>query len=344
VLAWQAENRASFILDKLAEGYTNDQLRDQLGFSNADIQAARQTRAIADMARSIDLPDELKAKLEKPRTSVFSTLERVFDSSVGRQYLHVMPDPEHGLRGGTTKGEFLKGFKRLVTDVLLGKQSSRSLNKNEQIDAYFKSWPVSDRPAKKKGSFVPADVIKGRSVASHASADDRAAVSKKPAVTVSATVVPKNFKVRYGNTRLADIRNELANLKREKFPNASAVLLRVCFELTVLDYLERTGELSGIIQRIEQREGRKLPFGAPTMKQLVPEAVRIAKRDLAAGQAQRVEKALRYDASAPFTISELHGFVHQADLPTSRDVLQFWSRTEPLFRLMLEEAPTGGSA
>ena len=56
VLAWQAENRASFILDKLEEGYDNDQLHDQLGFTLADIQKARQTRAIADMARSIDLP------------------------------------------------------------------------------------------------------------------------------------------------------------------------------------------------------------------------------------------------------------------------------------------------
>lgn len=340
VLAWQAENRASFILDKLAEGYTNDQLRDQLGFSSADIQAARQTRAIADMARSLELPEELSAKLDKPRTSVFSTLERVFDSSVGRQHLKVVPDSEHGLRGDTTKSEFLKGFTRLVTDVLLGKQSSRTLNKNEQIDAYFKAWPASERPTKKKGSFIPADVIKGRSVASHARAEEHAAPSKKSAVTVSKTVVPKNFKVRYGNARLADIRSELAKLKRDDFPNASAVLLRVFFELTVLDYLERAGELSEIIRRIEQRQGgSKLPFGVPTMKQLAPEAVRIAKRDLTTAQAQRVEKALRYDASAPFSISELHGFVHQADLPTPRDILQFWSRTEPLFRLMLEEAP-----
>jgi SpoVK/Ycf46/Vps4 family AAA+-type ATPase len=70
VLPWQAENRASFILDKLAEGYTNDQLRDQLGFSLADIQSARQTRAIAEIARSIDLP-EIKAKVEAPRAKFF---------------------------------------------------------------------------------------------------------------------------------------------------------------------------------------------------------------------------------------------------------------------------------
>jgi hypothetical protein len=36
VLAWQAENRASFILEKLTEGYDNDELRDELGFSLAD--------------------------------------------------------------------------------------------------------------------------------------------------------------------------------------------------------------------------------------------------------------------------------------------------------------------
>lgn len=106
VLAWQAENRASFILDKLEEGYTNDELHDQLGFTLPDIQKARQIRAIADMARSLDLSDEVKAKIENPRAKLFTTLERVIESSVGRKYLLIEPDPDHGLRGATTKNEF----------------------------------------------------------------------------------------------------------------------------------------------------------------------------------------------------------------------------------------------
>ncbi len=114
MLPWRTENRASFILDKLTEGYTNTQLQDQLGFSLADIQAARQTRAIADMARSLDLPEEVKAKLDSPRAKLFTTLERVFDSSVGREFLMVEPDPDHGVRGTTTKTEFLRGFTRLL--------------------------------------------------------------------------------------------------------------------------------------------------------------------------------------------------------------------------------------
>jgi hypothetical protein len=338
VLAWQAENRASFILDKLAEGYTNDQLRDQLGFPLAHIQAARQTRAIADMARSLDLPEEVKGKLENPRAKLFTTLERVFDSSVGREYLMVEPDPDHGIRGTTTKAQFLRGFTKLVTDVGLGKQSSRTLNTNENIRDYFKSLSPSERPSKKRGSFVPADVIRGRSVASPGHKPKPTAAPKK-SKQLSKTVLPRDFKVRFGNERLVDIRRELGKLKREEFPNAGAVLLRVFFELAVLDYLDRTGELRGLTKRLKEKG--KLPFGTPTMKQLAPEIVRIAKNQLNRTDAQMVEKAVKYDPAAPFTVSELHTFVHQPDLPSARDILQFWNRTEPLFRMMLEQEQEG---
>ena len=337
ILAWEGGNRASFILDKLTEGYTDDQLCDELGFSTADIQTARQTRAIADMVRSLDLPEELMAKLDSPRAKVFTTVKRVFDSSAGRRYLMVEPDKDHGLRGSTTKAEFLRGFTKLVADIALGKASSRTLNTNENIREYFDSWDAQDRPAKKRGSFFPSDIIKGRTVVPPAN-KHQAAETKKPKVA-SQTVVPKNFNVRFGNDRLIDIRRELGKLKLHMFPNAGAVLLRVFFELAVLDYLERTGDLPAIVERIEKKEQRKLPYGTPTMKQLTPEITRLAKAKLRSREANLVEKAIRYDASAPFSISELHGFVHQADLPSGRDIEQFWKRTEPLFRLMLEQDP-----
>lgn len=335
VLSWRAENRASFILEKLAEGYTNTQLLDQLGFNNSDIQAARQTRAIADMARSLDLPEEVKAKLENPRVNVFTTLERVFDSTVGRGFLRVQPDAEHGIRGATTKAEFLRAFKKLVLDVALGKASSRTLNKNEDIKAYFKTWKKEDLPADKRGTFVPADVIKGESVASPSR---KAAPADMPkAKAVGSMVLPRDFKVRFGNERLIDIRRELGRLKRDKFPNSAAVLLRVFLELSIIDYLRRTGELAVVVATLEAKQGHRLKFGVPEMRQLAPVMIKIAKEKLPTAQANRVEKAIKYHDSAPFTISELHSFVHQDDLPSPRDILQFWTRTEPLFRLMLEQ-------
>lgn len=338
VRAWQKENRASFILDKLEEGYDNDELRDELGFTLADIQKARQTRAIADMARSLNLPDEVRAKLENPRAKVFSTIERIFDSSVGRDYLMVEADPAHGIRGTTTRKEFVRGFTKLVTDVALGKADSRTLNSNEDIQIYFDKWDSKDRPAKKQGSFVPSDIIKGKSVASPK--DKPASTPPKNPKQESKTVLPRDLKVRYGNDRLKDIARELTKLKRVEFPNAGAVLLRVFLELAVLNYLERLAELPKIIATLD-RKG-KLPFGVPTMRQLVPSIIKLAKAGLSASDANTVEKALRHDRAAPFTLSDLHAFVHNSsDLPSERDIHQFWLRTEPLFRMMLENDTEG---
>lgn len=335
VLPWEAENRARFILDKLAEGYDNAQLKDELGFSETDIQKARQTKAIAEMARSLDLPQDIKRKIENPRANVLTTLERVFDSSVGRGHLKVEKDATHGLRGTTTHAEFVKGFTKLVTDVASGKQSSRTLNTNIDIENYFKGWETGERPTKKPGSFVPKDVINGKSAAI---VDSKAAPSKAHprGKQVHTAVLPRDFKVKHGSHRLIDLRDELVRLERERFPNAGAVLLRAFFELAVEDYLARTGALAKIVEKLGGKENLK--FGTPTLKQLIPEIIKVAKDLLPQAEAIRVEKAVRYDAAAPFTVSDLHSFVHQSsDLPTARDILQFWIRTEPLFRLMLEQ-------
>jgi hypothetical protein len=70
---------------------------------------------------------------------------------------------------------------------------------------------------------------------------------------------------------------------------------------------------------------------------MAPAITKIAKEKLDPSDAKKVEKALRYDAAAPFSLSELHAFIHQSgDLPSERNIWQFWLRTEPLFRLMLE--------
>lgn len=335
VLAWQAENRASFILEKLTEGYDTQELLDELGFSAADVQAARQTKAIADMARSLTLAEEVKSKLENPRTKLFTTIERVFDSTVGRSFMKVAPDPEHGLRGLTTKTEFLRGFSKLITDVALGRQSSRTLNTNDDIQKYFDSWQPADLPASKRGSFLPSDLITGSEILRKpARAESVAATVKQP--TIQLTVLPNTLKIRFGSDRLIDIRRELTKLKRADFPNAGAVLLRVFFELAVTHYLERTGELTRITTALKEKG--KLNFDTPTMKQLIPEVNRIAREKLPKADAAKVEKAIKYDSAAPFTLSDLHAFVHQnTDLPGERDILQFWLRTEPLFRLMLEQ-------
>jgi ParB-like chromosome segregation protein Spo0J len=333
VLAWRSENRASFILDKLAEGYDNDELRDVLGFSLSDIQQARQTRAVADMARSLDLPEEVKAKLEGPTAKVFTTLERVFDSSVGREYLHVNTDAEHGLKGTTSKKEFVRGFSKLVTDVALGKQSSRTLNTNDNIRTYFEGWNDEEKPKKKRSSFVPSDIITKQSVSA------KPVVKKttpKKVKSESKTIIPSSLKIRYSDERLKDIGRELKKLQRKSNPNAGAVLLRVFLELSIINCLKRVNRLDPLVDKL--RKAGQLRYPMPSLSQLVDEIKDFAKSKLTGPQMDKINKALSSDKKAPFNVGDLNAFVHDSDLPGERDILQFWIRTEPLFRLMLDES------
>lgn len=330
VRAWRAENRANFILSKLGEGYSNDQLLEQLGFKFQDIQAARQTMAITGVTYSLNLPDEIRTEIDNRRVKLFSTLERVFDSSVGRMFLKVEPDPEHGFRGTTTKKQFLRAFTHLVTDIVLGNESSRTLNTNKNIRDYFEKRNREAIAVSKKGRFFPEDIIQKRRPAAYKKVPPR-----KKGKQISQTVLPKDFKVHVGNDRLVDIRRELTRLKRSDFPNAGTVLLRVFLELAIKDYLERTGRLEEMTKELE-RENKLPRNGVPSMTDLVKEITSVAQEQMNKRDAQKVERALRRDPAAAFSLGDLNTFVHCTDIPSDRDILQFWNRTESLFRLMLE--------
>jgi len=339
VQAWQAENRANFILKKLQEGYSAQELQSDLGFTPSDIRRARQTRAVAEIARSLDLPEKAKKAVDNPRAKLFSTIERIIDSPVGRKFLRIQPDPECGFRGVTSKEEFLRGFTRLVTDIATGKESSRSLNTEGEIEDYFtKRFPSDDLPAAKKSSFTPSDINAPNS-SSHSTEHRPAKIRAERTAQTCKYALPKSLKVKFGKQRLVDIREEMTQLDRTKFRNASAVLMRVFFELTVVDYFTRTGELEEITKRLKDHGALRSDRDVPTMRHLAPEVVRVAKERLARPEALKIEKALNYDKAAPFSLSELHAFVHSDDIPSERDVLQFWLRMEPMFRLMLEEEP-----
>ncbi len=152
-------------------------------------------------------------------------------------------------------------------------------------------------------------------------------------------MLPKNLKASYTESeRIIDLTKELKRLKRKDFPNSGAVVLRVFFELVVFDYLTRAGKLEGITKTIEKKLKGKLPLGRPTLSQLSPELTKMAKEGLKREEAIEVEKALRRDRAAPFTLADLNSFIHgENSLPTERDIRQFWLRIEPLIRLMLEK-------
>lgn len=336
VLPWQAEDRANFILNKLSEGYTNEELRIELNFTEADIQKARQTKAVASMARSLPLSKDIKEKLNDPRSRIFTTLERVLESTIGRKYLMIETDAEHGFKGKTSKSEFIKGFSRLVRDIASKDESSRTLNDKASIEAYFRKWKPDELPAKRPESFIPSQLITEES--SQTNSPSQKPSKSQRAIKTSTTVIPKAFKVQYGGERLKDIRDELVKIERDALTNAGAVLLRVFLELTILDYLKRTGHLAALEKQLHLDS--KDRYDVPEMKYLKKEILKIAERRLHPTHHKMVAKALQKDPHAPFSLDDLHSFVHNPeDFPDPGAIRNFWKRTEPLFMMMLQEPP-----
>ena len=259
------------------------------GFTATDIRDAREIRAIADMVRSLDLAAELRGRLDSPDPAILTTLHRVFDAPPGRSALRVERDPVDVFRVNTTKSEFLRGVTRLATDVLTGVQDSRSFNNHEDIERYFASWPLEARVAKKRGRFAVSDII---SEPLPVGPPPAPAAPRRRGRRTNLYVLPKSLKVTFGGVRLVAIRDELVRLRRDDFPNAGAVLLRVFFELMVRDYLDRTGEMSTIVDRLQQKNA--LPgHGQPPMGQLVTEIQRVARERLEKDESERIDRALR---------------------------------------------------
>lgn len=336
VKSWDAANRAAFILEKLKEGYETRELRDELGFSDSDVRSAKQTDAIAKIIAIAPLPESIRKRLDRPNSKVLSTVERVVDSTVGRKFLMLEPDDEHGVRGVTSKEEFMKGFVRLLTDITEGKATSRLLNSNRDIEKYFSSIG-DDLPKKRRQTFVPSDLFGAKSETkqtqkSVASTPTRSKAQNK-------WVVPKSFKVTSGSERLIVIRDELTKLDRARFPNAGSVLLRVFLELAMIDYLHRNGKFKDLVERIKTSgNGHLIKNGIPVMRELRKEFTKIAKAELPQAEALSVEKALRKDPGAPFGVDDMHSFVHQLhEFPGDKEIKTFWHRMEPLFNLMLQE-------
>lgn len=332
VRRWRPENQARFILAKIEEGYDDAVLMASFGFSSADIRDARETRALADALRSLELSPELRERVDSPDPAVISNLRRVLDAPAGRHALGIERHPDEVIMVVTTPEEFTRVFTRLVTDLLGGKQDSRSLNTHEDIGRYFHGWEAD---ASRSIGTVSTPI--SRITASRPSRLVKPLVrSKPPAKRTRRTnlgALPRDFHVRYGADRLIAIRDELVNLKREDFPNAGAVLFRVFFEIMVRDYLDRNGDMAKIKARL-QTKGKLPRHGHVQMSHLTKEVIRIAEEQLGSEEAGQLERAFRNER----WIEDLNAFVHgKRDLPTPHDIKSFWERVEPLCRLMLEE-------
>jgi hypothetical protein len=337
VQSWSRPMQARFYRQLLQQGVTPDTLVRTYGVAQADLQKYVQADAVYRLACSLDFPERIKEKVQDTRRFPLSTLERLVSSEPVRDFLRLKPDPNQLLVSNAKPDQFLKAFRKIVEDVATGKVDSRKANDEPAIRKYIGGLE-SVRPASRgRGRFALRD---------HLSQTEKpvspiVTQAKKPRDKAkSLSVLPKSLKNFCPDSRVEAIYGELRRLQLAKFPNASAVLLRLLLEFSVSYYLDTTGELKPILDRMRKKEGKRLDW-YPTLRHLLNH---LLEQDI--GLQPLELKALKKfveTRNQANSIDSLDGFVHNRCIdPTESELRAIVRLTEPLLRITLSrvEPPT----
>ncbi|MCR9216724.1 MAG: hypothetical protein NXI14_05915 [bacterium] len=340
--AWSQANRADYLLNEVSDEGDVERLV-RLGVSKAEIQEALRTRSIAQMIERVPMDEIKRDELVSQASKKFTTVVRLFDMPEIRAKFQVAKHDEHGFVLHTTKKQAQTALAKLFTEVADGDLSSRNANKVSQAKDYFKSeWSEDEFPSKSTRT-LRVDQL-GEVSSSAGSADTPKPKKKSPAgKSRGSRVVPKQFKIKQSDSRKLDqIFRELRTINPKSYPNAGAMLLRTFFELSILDYLDRTGRLDEMVAELEAKGSKHVRYGMkhglPVMSKLKDEIETNVVPRLKARQQRAVRKVLNDDPYRSGNSEELNSFIHcMKELPTDQALISFWDLAEPLFELMLVE-------
>jgi len=232
--SWEPPMQAQFYQSLLDGGATREDLERNYGITQAELADSLRMHWLYRVACALDLPDQVREKVRDPRSFPLTSLERLFESVHGRQFLRIQPDDEKVFVGQGKPGSFKRAFAKIVEDVATKRGMSRRLNKAEDIQEYLSEIEDFRPPDKAKGRFVIKDLAE-----TPAAEPPKEPPRPEPsAPRQSRSLIPTGVRCLLGSARICDVFKEVKKLRTDIFPNSSAVMLRVLLEMAVSHRLD----------------------------------------------------------------------------------------------------------
>lgn len=329
---WKPAQQARFYRSLVEGGKSVKEICASYGLTEGQLGEFLRMDILYRMACSLDHSEDVKKKVQNPRTFPITNLERLLESQPGREFLGVEIDPKYGFKGRVPVREFAKGFSKIVADVAESRVTSRDLNDIGSIKSYLKTLDAYKPDDSKRGSFKPSDIIKKSPSRSGETVLKR---RKKGASRSLMRILPSDLKCGLNNQRIHAVFNELRRLTLADFPNAIAMMLRVLLELSVSHFIQQSGKTQDLLKKY--KDDKRPRDWHPSLRQQL--RFMLEEFDL---RLEPLElKALRQfvnDNQTPMTLDSLDGFVHNKHLhPTETELRAIWGRIEPLLRIVLIE-------
>lgn len=308
---WRPLRQAYFYKAELERGKSIKDLRDD--YPTVDISKFLRLLNIHKIAKAIPYDSDLIIKkVHNERTFPASTIERLYDDKQVREFLGFEFKGDGDLKINIDKKEFIKGFKKIVQDVVEKTVDSRVLNTETSRGQYLKNFPVDAIPKHTKTSkittskdftVIPIVVIRKR---------------KK--------LAPNDIMFTLQAPGVKRMLIELQNIDYIKFPNASHDLLRSFLECSLKAYFDHHKKA------IHPSRGTYV-FLNDVLNAFVIE-MDIAKNT---HLSQVTKKIISNTNMQSYTAQSMNATNHNPSVfATANEVVDAWDMMEKLFRFILD--------
>ncbi|MBI3218526.1 MAG: hypothetical protein HYZ44_03365 [Bacteroidetes bacterium] len=290
------------------------------------------------VASSLNLPSDVEEIVKNESLFNVTNLLRIFNDDHCKKYLGYEFAKDGHLYIKSKPQEFEAGCILLVSDVAHMKSFSRLTDKaadrKKYIDEKRKAYnpDTSGGVRLSTGDFIK-ELTKNRTPIEKKEPSNKPIRKKTPS---SLNVIPHHFKCTISHNRINRVFDEISKLPLEKYPNATAVMLRLLLELSLFQFLESLGEIKKMRAKAvaDLKPGQQLrSHWTPELKEMLRWT---AKANLVNGHIERKINTIIEKNSNDPVLYTMNQFVHSTEeLPDPQGLLKTWSSLEGLLNITL---------
>lgn len=333
---WSSLQQARFYRELVDEGESPAEVAEQVGQSLGHVNGYLRVEKLYSLALELEYPPDVKSKIADSNFPL-TTLERFLESRTGRSFLGIELDEKHGFRGKVHPDRFKAVLQRIVTDVATQRALTRRVNDEAGFRDYVAEAEANVAITKRRGSFVPTDLIDGS--APQPDHDKTQPARPKRPPRESKSVVPTGFSCTSKHDRVRAIFAELKKMDIKQQRNSTGVMLRVLIDIALWSYLKEEKHDIAVCDHYDKTRKRRNnnPDWTPPLRDLISYAVdKRLFQGMTADGYKSVRTLASKDAEYFITMEGFNAFTHNPYVtPTEGDLRTLWQRAEPMLKVIL---------
>lgn len=294
-----------------------------------------------EIAKAVDLPEEIKKIVHNEKKFYLTNLLRIMDDENTMKYLGYTFDHKGNMIIKAKASEFVKGFVPILTDVVTSKSFSRMVNNVEDKKQYIsdKKKEVSLRSSG-SGHLTAGQFI--QQLQKGTTATPVSGTSSGKSKSTSKGLIPMDFDCTIKETRIQSVFSELQRMPVGKYANATGISLRLLLELSLFTHLHSIGEITKMkaeAHKAAAKKGQNLTgHWTPELKKMLKWISDPATTTLSGHLSKKIADFIDQKSEDPvlYTLNQL---VHNPEeIPDETSLRKTWSSLQGLLKITLNPA------